>query len=152
METFIIMTRVKTFTATSGQTHHPVIGYLYDARKARANRKPPTVVGIECSLVDDDVFWHNMVVFPHNELTEIVTRLYATNDCVDMGRYLQAVVTADAAKAGAYHKQCQSVVTALLNVGIVIRLLEALSQIDAITKPPPVRGWSQLKAFNNDAL
>ena len=105
METLVIMTWVITFTTTPGQTHHPVIGYLYDAREERANPKPATRVSVECPLVDDDVFWYNMVVFLDNKLTEVVTRLYATNQRVGMGKCLKAIIlTADVAKTGTHHK------------------------------------------------
>ena len=142
MATFVIVTREPKFTATPGQTHHPVVRYLYGLRKARANRKPPTRVDVKCSLVDDDVFWHNLMLSRDYKLPEVVTRLYSTNDSVNIGWYLQAVIViVDVAKAGTHDEQCQSVITSLALIGVVIGFLEALSQVDAITVPSPMCGW-----------
>ena len=83
-----------------------------------------------------------MMLVHDYKLTEVVTRFYSTNHRVDIGRYLQAIVTLDVAKAGTHHKQRQTVVTSSAHVGVVVGFLEALSQIEAITVLSPVFGWT----------
>lgn len=80
------VTRLHNFTATSAQTCHPVAKNFNRLRQARAKRKPAARVDIKCSLVDDDVFWHNLMQFLDDELTENIVWLYSTNHRVDIGR------------------------------------------------------------------
>ena len=66
--TGLIVTRVAIFTKTSGHTHQPVIHESNTKRTIRTNWKQAARVSVECPLVDDDVFRHNLIQLIGDEL------------------------------------------------------------------------------------